>query len=70
MSLPKAFPICLLNPGSVSNDTKWRDSKEKREKQGRSPDDTSRVCSGRVIAPPELQAELARDKGGKNLITK
>ena len=42
----------------------------KRGQDGGSPDDTSRSCSGRVIAPPELQAELARDKGGKNLITR
>ena len=58
--------ICLLNPISESNDTEWRDSKEK----GNPPTTQAGWCSGRVITPSELQAELARDKGGKNLITK
>ena len=39
-----------------------------REKEKESPDDASRYCSGKVIAPPSCK-QSSEDKGGKNLIT-
>ena len=39
-----------------------------QKEEGGSPDDTSRYCSGKVIAPPSCK-QSSEDKGGKNLIT-
>jgi hypothetical protein len=62
---PKASQCNLFAESRlVPSDTEWRESKEKT-KAGKSPDDTSRSCSGRVITPPELQAELARTRAAK-----
>ena len=61
---PKADAICLLNPGQCQM-TLSGEAAKRRQKQGESPDDTSRSCSGRVIAPPELQAELAGSRAAK-----
>ena len=41
----------------------------RRKKIRGSPDDASRYCSGKVIAPSSCK-QSSRDKGGKNLITK
>ncbi|KIK96624.1 hypothetical protein PAXRUDRAFT_825770, partial [Paxillus rubicundulus Ve08.2h10] len=64
------FEFCLLSTKTSpnGNGTETQQRGDKANKRGkRSPDDTSRYCSGKVITPLELQAELAGNKGGKNL---
>ena len=58
---PNSYSICPALSYRRMTVARKRNKKKKRG----SPDDTSRYCSGKVIAPPSCK-QSSRDKGGKN----